>query len=483
MSYSAALTSATNALMKSHLLREDGQEDLCFALWYPAQGAHRTTALITEVLLPEGDDRAVHGNASVHSSYLDRITQLALEKGAGIVFMHSHPYPGWQDMSRDDRNTELKLAPMAYATTGLPLVGLTLGNDGAWSARFWSRVAPKTYECQWCENVRVIGDKGLEITYNEKLLPPPSFREELKRTISAWGEPAQQKLARVRFGIVGIGSVGSIVAETLARMGVQHIKLIDFDSVERHNLDRLVHATTKDIGKLKVHVVGNALERNATAVAPKIERLPLSVVEEEGFKEALDCDVLFSCVDRPWGRYVLNYLAYAYLIPVVDGGISIRTKNTRMQHASWRMHSVYPGKKCLECVGQYDPNDVTLERQGQLDDPSYMATLPDNHHLKRNENVFPFSAHLGSSLIAQMLHVVLSPAGIHDLGEQVYHFSDGSIETIRGETCYPDCYFSSVIGRGDAEGLPMTGVHPAAEAARTNRAQSWWKHLLNHLIK
>jgi len=108
------------------------------------------------------------------------------------------------------------------------------------------KTAPKTYKHHWCESVRVVGDNNIEITYDDELRLTPAFREELKRTISAWGERAQQKLARVRFGVVGVGSVVAIVAECLARMGVQHIKLIDYDHVERHNLDRLLHAGAGD---------------------------------------------------------------------------------------------------------------------------------------------------------------------------------------------------------------------------------------------
>lgn len=474
------MTASVNTALQRHLLRDDGQEDLCFALWYPAQGANRMTALVSEAILPEAGDRVVHGNATVNSSYLDHITRAALDKRAGIVFLHSHPYPGWQGMSHDDVVTERKLAPMTFGTTELPLLGMTLGTDGAWSARFWPRIKRNVFERAWCENVRVIGGEGLEATFNDHLVPASAFREELKRTISAWGEPAQQKLARLRYGVVGLGSVGSMVAETLARMGIQHITLIDFDAVERHNLDRLLHATTRDIGRLKIDVIGDALEQNATAASPMITRVPYSVVEEVGFREAMDCDVLFSCVDRPWGRYVLNYLAYAYQIPVIDGGILIRTRNTRMQHASWRMHGVYPGRRCLECIGQYDPNDVTLERQGHLDDPSYMGTLPAEHNLKRNENVFPFSAHLASSLVGHMLHVVLKPAGVPELGEQIYHFSDGSIETTPDGECYNECYFRGIVGRGDTEGLPITGHHQVAEDQRLRQKplrQPWWMKL------
>jgi molybdopterin/thiamine biosynthesis adenylyltransferase len=37
-----------------------------------------------------------------------------------------------------------------------------------------------------------------------------------------------------------------LVAEALARVGVERITLLDFDTVEMHNLDRLLHARQRD---------------------------------------------------------------------------------------------------------------------------------------------------------------------------------------------------------------------------------------------
>jgi hypothetical protein len=468
MRYSIALTSEAHEVLRQHLVREDGQEDLCYALWRPAQGSNRLTALVSDVILPMEGERLVHGNASTTGEYLGRAMQIAAEKQAGVVFLHSHPWPGWQGMSRDDISTERRQSPAVKATTSMPLVGMTLGNDGAWSGRFWIKTAPKTYERQWCESVRVVGDGGLKATFNDALMPPPAFRPELTRTISAWGEEAQKKVARLRFGIVGLGSVGAVVAECLARMGVQHIKLIDYDRVEQHNLDRLLHAGIDDAKarRLKVEMIGAAIQKSATAAEPIIERLPLAITESDGFKEAVDCDILFSCVDRPWARHVLNYIAYGYLIPVVDGGIVIHTKGERLKHASWRSHAVYPGKRCLQCLGQYDPDLVNVERRGDLDNPTYIENLPVDHALRRNENVFPFSTHLASSLVMHALHVAINPVGISDTGEQIYHFVDGTIDHTRGAVCFENCYFPSITAKGDAEGLPITGIDPTATRIR-----------------
>jgi hypothetical protein len=257
-------------------------------------------------------------------------------------------------------------------------------------------------------------------------------------------------------------------------MGVQHIRLIDYDRVERHNLDRLLHAHINDAttGRLKVDLIGAALERSATAAKPVIERHPLAVTEMDGFKEALDCDILFSCVDRPWPRHVLNYIAYAYLIPVIDGGILIRKRGDRLRNASWRNHAVYPGRRCLQCIGQYDPDHVNVERRGDLDDPTYIENLPIDHALRRNENVFSFSAHLASSLVMQALHVALNPVSNSDIGEQIYHFVDGTIDRAMGTQCYESCYFSSMVAKGDSEGLPITGVDLGAAKLRAQNKES-----------
>lgn len=80
MNYSAALTSDVHRVLKSHLLRSDGQEDLCYALWRPGQGAHRLTAFITDPILPREGERLVHGNASTTGEYLGRAIQEATEK-------------------------------------------------------------------------------------------------------------------------------------------------------------------------------------------------------------------------------------------------------------------------------------------------------------------------------------------------------------------------------------------------------------------
>jgi molybdopterin/thiamine biosynthesis adenylyltransferase len=141
----------------------------------------------------------------------------------------------------------------------------------------------------------------------DKLVPPPRFKEELQRTVSAWGEKVQSRLARLRIGIVGLGSVGSIIAEALARTGIQSLVLIDFDIVERANLDRILHATKRDsaLGRFKVETIARAIRKSATGDGFTVLPVPYSVAEEEGFRAALDCDVLFCCVDRPLGRSVL----------------------------------------------------------------------------------------------------------------------------------------------------------------------------------
>ena len=304
-----AMTAEVNDRVKSHLLqhydRGENQEDLCFALWRPSTGHNRCTGLIYRIILSEVEERNLHRNTSFEPDYLARAIALARQEKAGLACIHSHPDRGWQGMSGSDVVAERDVVAYPAGATGLPLIGLTIGADGYWSARFWQKCRDGMAK-QPCEKVRVIGPDTSRFYFDDSLVLPPRRRELLKRTIDSWGEVAQRDIARLRVGIVGLGSVGCIVAEAMARVGVGELTLIDPDCVEPHNLDRLLYASERDIGRRKVDLVKRRVRSHATAENIKVTSLPMSIGDRTAYEAAIDCDILFSCIDRRpnWERRV-----------------------------------------------------------------------------------------------------------------------------------------------------------------------------------
>lgn len=463
---SVAMTATLNLTLKKHLLRVDGQEDATFALYKPSYGQLRLTAIIHQLVLPEDGDRDIHGNVELHSQYFKRVCKLATQENSGIVLLHSHLGPGWQGMSTDDFVTERSYAANAESLTDVPFVGLTLGTDGAWSARFWEE-QNDWYEKRWADSVRVVG-KELSITYHDGLRPRPVFREIYKRTFTVWGAENHAQLARLRVGIIGLGSVGSFVAETLARMGIERFVLIDYDEVQLHNLDRLLGAYQPDIGMAKVLIAQRQIQKAATAQKIQVSTVIGGVTEEAGYKGALDCDVLFSCVDRPWPRQLQNHIAYSHLIPVIDGGIQVRIDpdTTEFIGADWQLQTVGPERPCLQCLNAFSPADVATEQAGLLDDPSYLAGLPADHAFKRNENIFPFSANLASLEAFQLIEMMTGMGGNHYFGTQRYVYNQGYIRVKDDLCCRDDCYYQGNIAMADTKISPNTGIDHTAEKAR-----------------
>ena len=231
---------------RDHLLRhyDDGrkQEELCFALWRQSTGTTRKTAIIYQLIKPQRTERSLHGNASFEPHYLGRVIREARQQAAGVAFLHSHPTPGWQDMSLDDIIAEKDVISYPARVTKHPLVGLTIGRDGYWSARWWEQSGKEVKrfcvtKFEWSDErrTRSMVDRMFTAEMHGLLV----FDEP--RT--AWGPSFQRNIEALNVGVVGIGSVGSIAAEAFARIGVGSLTLIDGDRVEEHNLDRLLHAT------------------------------------------------------------------------------------------------------------------------------------------------------------------------------------------------------------------------------------------------
>ncbi len=393
-------------LLLQHFYQGSLQEDLCFGLWRQSTGAKRKTSIIYEIIPPNSGERKLHGNVSFTANYLTRAVRIAYKKKAGLVFMHNHLKPGWQDMSRPDVVAERdRISPLARVT-GFPLLGLTLGTDESWSARLWMWNGERFYRV-WCDKVRVVG-KGLHVTFNDDAVPVPPRRKILQRTFDTWGLHCQNNLVRLRIGVVGVGSVGTMVAEILARIGVGQLILIDHDRVQEHNLDRLLYAGIDHVGQNKVDVASEHLRHSSTAEQVDVQTYAQPIENETAFLAALDCDILFSAVDRSLPKDVINRIAYVHCIPVISGGVFVDNKDDEtLGQASWSVTTVGPGHRCLRCDGQYTSSDVVLERDGSFDDPAYVANLQQENG-PRNQNVFPFSVNLASFMVLQMIRLIMS---------------------------------------------------------------------------
>ena len=88
-----------------------------------------------------------------------------------------------------------------------------------------------------------------------------------ERNEMLWGKQAQEELFRKHVAVIGIGGVGSYIAEALARSGVGIITLVDFDTVSESNINRQLPALIPNIGKSKVSL----MKQRISLINPHIE--------------------------------------------------------------------------------------------------------------------------------------------------------------------------------------------------------------------
>ena len=70
-----------------------------------------------------------------------------------------------------------------------------------------------------------------------------------------------RKIQTANIAIVGLGGVGSWIAEALARTGVGKIALMDLDDVCESNINRQIHGLQHTIGKAKVSVLAERIQQ------------------------------------------------------------------------------------------------------------------------------------------------------------------------------------------------------------------------------
>ncbi len=86
------------------------------------------------------------------------------------------------------------------------------------------------------------------------------YRQMVERNIGVISAEEQERLRRSCVAVAGCGGMGGLSAEQLARLGVGHVKIADFDSFAVHNLSRQCCSATSTVGQNKAEVLGRHLK-------------------------------------------------------------------------------------------------------------------------------------------------------------------------------------------------------------------------------
>ncbi|OCG39477.1 tRNA cyclic N6-threonylcarbamoyladenosine(37) synthase TcdA [Gilliamella sp. Bif1-4] len=99
-----------------------------------------------------------------------------------------------------------------------------------------------------------------------------SYFQRFSGIARLYGESALQCFSQAHICVIGIGGVGSWVAESLVRSGIGQITLIDMDDVCVTNTNRQIHALKSNIGKPKTSVMAERiLQINPECIVNEID--------------------------------------------------------------------------------------------------------------------------------------------------------------------------------------------------------------------
>ncbi|MEZ9196817.1 tRNA cyclic N6-threonylcarbamoyladenosine(37) synthase TcdA [Shewanella sp. 10N.286.54.B9] len=151
-----------------------------------------------------------------------------------------------------------------------------------------------------------------------------------------YGQQALHCFAQSHVVVVGIGGVGTWVAESLARSGVGQITLIDLDDICVTNTNRQAHALKETIGESKVEVMAQRLKQiNPECMVNEVEDfITVDNLAEyfQGKKAGGDLDYVIDCIDAVKPKTALIAWCKRQKLPIITvGGAGGQSDPTQVQ--------------------------------------------------------------------------------------------------------------------------------------------------------
>lgn len=156
------------------------------------------------------------------------------------------------------------------------------------------------------------------------------------------GDQGQARIAKARVLVVGLGALGSLIAMLLARAGVGHLRIVDGDVPELHNLHRQLLYGEGDVASGMSKAEAASMHLNAANSSIRIESFNEFVDARNVNRLLENIDVVVDALDNITTRYLVNDTAIRIGVPFVFGG-AVETVGNVM--------SIVPGlTPCLRCL-------------------------------------------------------------------------------------------------------------------------------------
>jgi molybdopterin-synthase adenylyltransferase len=377
-------------------------------------------------------------SAELRPEYVLAVSQRAAATKSSLIFLHTHP----NDLQRPffsaaDDAGERRLNSFLCKRIPERSHAAIVISPGGMSSRVLGTNIPAT--------VLSVGQK-LKVATGAAALDQA---EIYNRQIRAFGAGGQASIKAMKVAIVGLGGTGSVTAQQLAHLGVEDFILIDFDRVDETSLNRLVGATLADVGNPKVEVAARAIK--AINPGARVSSVVGDISLDQNARRLLDRDVIFGCTDSHASRAILGTIAYQYIIPVIDVGVSINVRGGKLEKITGRAQLLSPGCPCFTCLELLDSEQIRRE----MLTPEQRAADP---YIQGAREVQPSVISLNStmsSLAVSMFIGLVTDAPLEATFLR-YDGIKGYVRPVTGPTD-ADCYVCSPkngLAKGDQWPLP-----------------------------
>lgn len=173
------------------------------------------------------------------------------------------------------------------------------------------------------------------------------------------GEGSQAIIERATIGIVGLGGGGSHIVQQTAHIGFKRYALYDPQPAEDTNLNRLVGATLRDVGREKLTIS----RRMIKGLQPDAKVLCKRSRWQSEPEALIACDIVFGCVDSFQDRDELETICRRHFILYIDIGMDLHQVDGEPPRMAGQVILSAPGCACMKCLGFITSEVLAKEAQ------------------------------------------------------------------------------------------------------------------------